>query len=96
MWLILGFEIFPSFVLIFSSVEPTYSTVAWLALHLFVFAAIFMIQFAYYVPENLHVQESKIVLIVCMVASSIVYPYHVYKILSIYFILTIPPNPPHS
>lgn len=74
--------VFISFVIIFSSVEPTYSTWAWLALHLFVFASIFMVQFAYYFPENLNIQESKIVLIVCTAASSIVYPYHVYKTLT--------------
>jgi class 3 adenylate cyclase/HAMP domain-containing protein len=74
--------VFISFVLIFSSLEPYYSTVAWLALHLFVFASIFMVQFAYYFPENLHPKESKIVLVICTVASSTVYPYYVYKTLS--------------
>jgi hypothetical protein len=74
--------VFISFVVIFSSIEPYYSTIAWLALHLFVFASIFMVQFAYYFPENLHPRESKIVLVVCTVASSIVYPYYVYKTLS--------------
>jgi class 3 adenylate cyclase/HAMP domain-containing protein len=74
--------VFISFVLIFSSVEPFYSTIAWLALHLFVFASVFMVQFAYYFPENLHPQESKVVLVVCTVASSIVYPYYVYKTFS--------------
>ena len=74
--------VFISFVLIFSSVESYYSTVAWWAIHLFVFASIFMVQFAYYFPENLHPKESKIVLIICTIASFIVYPYYVYKTLS--------------
>jgi HAMP domain-containing protein len=74
--------VFISFVLIFSSIESYYSTVAWWAIHLFVFASIFMVQFAYYFPENLHPKESKIVLILCTIASFIVYPYYVYKTLS--------------
>lgn len=71
--------VFISFVVIFSSVDPTYSTIAWLALHLFVFASIFMVQFAYNFPENLHPRESRIVLVICTIASSVVYPYYVYK-----------------
>ena len=73
--------VFISFVLIFSSVDPHFSTLAWLALHLFVFASIFMVQFAYYFPKNLHPRESKIALVICTAASSIVYPYYVYKTL---------------
>ncbi len=71
--------VFVSFIAIFSMLNPSYSTFIWQVLHLIVFSIIAMVQFAYYFPENLHPRESRIVLILCVIASLIAYPYYVYK-----------------
>ncbi len=74
--------VFVSFFFIFSTVNPAHATAAWWILHTMVFAAIAMVQFAYHFPENIYPKESKIALIVCAVASCLVYPYYINKTLS--------------
>jgi class 3 adenylate cyclase/HAMP domain-containing protein len=74
--------VFVSFVLIFSSLNPFYSTMAWWAIHMMVFASIAMAQFGYHFPRNVHKSESKLVLIISLVAAVLVYPYYIYRTLS--------------
>lgn len=74
--------VFLSFVLIFSSLDHLYSTIGWWAIHMMVFASIALVQFAYYFPENIHESESKIVLVLSLIAAVGVYPYYIYRTLS--------------
>lgn len=76
--------VFVSFVLIFSSLKPFYSTIAWWVIHLMVFASVAMVQFAYYFPKNIHPAESKIIFIVTLIASVGIYPYYIYRTLSMH------------
>lgn len=76
--------VFVSFVLIFSSLKPLYSTIAWWAIHLMVFASAAMVQFAYHFPKNVHQAESKIVFIITLIAAIAIYPYYIYRTLSMH------------
>ena len=73
--------VFVSFFVIFSTLNPLYATAAWWILHLMVFASIAMVQFAYHFPENIHPRESRIVMIICILAACVVYPYYINKTL---------------
>ena len=59
--------VFISFILIFSTLSLPHATIAWWAVHLFVFTSIAMVQFAYHFPQNFYPVESKIVLIISAV-----------------------------
>jgi class 3 adenylate cyclase len=74
--------VFVSFFCIFSTLNPQHATAAWWILHVMVFASIAMVQFAYHFPENIHPKESKVALIICTLASCLVYPYYINKTLS--------------
>lgn len=75
--------VFASFFVIFSSVDPVVSTRAWWLLHLFVFPAVAMVQFAYHFPENLHPGEERIALRACLVPALVIYPYYLYRTLAL-------------
>ena len=76
--------VFISFALIFSSLQPLYSTIAWWAIHLMVFASVAMVQFAYHFPKNIHQSESKIIFIITLIATFAIYPYYIYRTLSMH------------
>lgn len=73
--------VFVSFFVIFSTLNPSYATAAWWVLHLMVFASVAMVQFAYHFPENIHPRESRLVMIICVLAACAVYPYYIKKTL---------------
>ncbi len=74
--------VFISFFFIFSALNPRYATLAWWVMHIMVFASIAMVQFAYHFPQNIHPRESKIVMVLCIVAACATYPYYIYKTLA--------------
>ena len=80
--------VFLSFAFIFSSLNPFYSTLAWLILHAVIFTSIAMVQFAYYFPQNLHPLESRLVLVLSIIAALLAYPYYIYRALSIHPVYT--------
>ena len=80
---LIGVElVFISFFVIFSALDPFYSTVAWWLLHLMVFGSIAMVQFAYHFPKNLHHDESRIALYLCTAMAFLIYPFYIYKTLT--------------
>ncbi len=72
--------VFAAFAVIFSTLNMLHATVAWSVLHLFVFASIAMVQFAYHFPENLHPTESRRALVVCTVAAVLIYPWYLFRL----------------
>ncbi len=74
--------VFLSFIVVFSSIESFYATLAWWVVHLFTFASIAMVQFAYYFPVNIHPRESKIVFVITVVLSLFAYPYYIFRTLN--------------
>lgn len=75
--------VFISFFIIFSSLHPFYTSIAWWVLHLMVFGSVAMVQFAYHFPQNYHPQESRIVFIITLIAAIISYPYYIFKTLKL-------------
>ena len=49
-----------------------------------VFASAAMVQFAYHFPKNVHQAESKIVFIITLIAAIAIYPYYIYRTLSMH------------
>jgi class 3 adenylate cyclase/HAMP domain-containing protein len=41
-----------------------------------------MVQFAYHFPKNVHPRESKIVMVLCILAACAIYPYYIFKTLA--------------
>lgn len=70
--------VFLSFFWIFSSVDPVVSTRAWWILHLFVFPAVAMVQFAYHFPENPFPEESRRAFWICLLPALAIYPYYLH------------------
>ncbi len=73
--------VFLCFFFIFSSIVPSYTTIAWWIMHLVVFATIPMVQFAYYFKGNYYEKESKIALVITTLAAILSYPHYIYKTL---------------
>ncbi len=68
--------VFLCFFVIFSTIDAGQATLAWCVLHAFVFAAIYMVQFAYAFPENPFPREAQRAFYVCVAAACVVYPWY--------------------
>lgn len=71
--------VFLSFAFIFSSLNYFHTTVAWWVLHLIVFGAVAMVQFAYHFPKHTYPRESKVAIYICIAASVLIYPVYIYN-----------------
>lgn len=75
--------VFLSFIFIFASTSPSLTTLLWWIVHTFIFGSAAMVQFAYRFPVNLHPEQSRRALMICVAAAALAYPYYILRTLSL-------------